>query len=120
MVSQQVEVSDDEQRYAKRSRLSSVAPSSTRQKERRSRHPEWWLLDGSVIIQIDDVMFRLHRSRLAQLSEYFSQRFKVPEYDSDVGIEEQLDQLDGLPVFKVRETTVSDFEELLTALDNAM
>jgi len=39
------------------------------------RHKRYWLLDGSVVLHIKDTMFKLHRSRLAQQSQYFTTLF---------------------------------------------
>lgn len=71
-------------------------------------------------------MFRLHRSRLVQLSSYFAHLFKtdvlMPDSASDGDIEnsEPLDKVGQCPVYKVNDVSVSDFEELLVAIDSAM
>jgi len=39
------------------------------------RHETFWHLDGSVVLCIDETMFKLHRSRLVQQSQYFAELF---------------------------------------------
>lgn len=121
--------SDDEQgRYAKRAKTtaSSTGPSRNKDLKRRTRHPKYWLLDGSVVVQIGDVMFRLHRSRLVQQSTYFAQLFSKglrhneDDGDSDVEQTDTFDFVDECPVYQLRNVLIEDFEELLVALDNAM
>ncbi len=38
----------------------------------RKRSENFWHLDGSVVVQVQNTLFRLHRSRLTQQSEYFA------------------------------------------------
>ncbi len=41
----------------------------------RKRSANFWHLDGSVVVQVQNTLFRLHRSRLMQQSDYFSALF---------------------------------------------
>jgi len=90
------------------------------------RHKTYWLLDGSVVLRIKDTMFKLHRSRLAQQSQYFATLFAERNDRGvlilDDGEEEivELDELDGCPVYRLERVSVKDFTRLLDALDNAM
>ncbi|RPD60475.1 hypothetical protein L227DRAFT_547400 [Lentinus tigrinus ALCF2SS1-6] len=80
----------------------------------RKRSANFWHLDGSVVVQVQNTLFRLHRSRLMQQSEYFSALFSGDGRDSGG---EEPDIVDSCPVYVVKGVSVLDFERLLTALD---
>lgn len=80
------------------------------------RHENFWHLDGNIIINIKNTHFKLHRSRLAEQSQYFSDLFQ--RKDGLIGMD--VEEMDGRPVYTVTHVSVKDFEVLLTALDNAM
>ncbi|KAI0086017.1 hypothetical protein BDY19DRAFT_1075426 [Irpex rosettiformis] len=108
---------EDDKRYAKRQKTHSAGPSHGKARKSRTRHPRYWFLDGSVVVQLEDIMFRLHRSRLASQSTYFQELFS-----SDLGAlgEDPFDFVEQYPVYPVKGVSVTDFEELLVALDNAI
>ncbi|KAL7284891.1 hypothetical protein ACG7TL_002205 [Trametes sanguinea] len=82
----------------------------------RKRSANFWHLDGSVVIQVQNTLFRLHRSRLAQQSEFFAGLFRNSDgRDSPALVEE--DTVDNCPVYVISGVSVLDFERLLTALD---
>jgi hypothetical protein len=110
---------EDEKRYVKRARTdrSSSTRSSGKVLKRRTRNDTYWFLDGSVVVQLGDIMFRLHRSRLANQSAYFEQLFSSTSGKNGVDL---FDFVDDCPVYPVHGVSVSDFEELLVAMDNAM
>ncbi|KAI0703484.1 hypothetical protein BC835DRAFT_1319183 [Cytidiella melzeri] len=117
------ESEEDDQRYAKRSRTSanSAGPSGGKAQKRRTRNRTYWFLDGSVVLQLEDQMFRLHRSRLANQSTYFQELFSAAPGDGGAENGGDLcDFIDKCPVFKVKGVSVADFEQLLMALDNAI
>ncbi|OBZ65021.1 hypothetical protein A0H81_14972 [Grifola frondosa] len=110
-----------------------------RRNSRRIRSAEFWHLDGSVIIQVQSTLFRLHRSRLAQQSTYFSSLFNgdiredIIDIDEDdkegnanhngsiqAGEFDQREMVDRCPVYKVSSVSVLDFQRLLTALDSGV
>jgi BTB/POZ domain-containing protein len=71
------------------------------------RHPDFWLYDGSVIIQVEKSQFKLHQSTLQKYSECFAATFRdEPSPDS-------------LPVYRVTgtDTTADDFAALLTVIE---
>jgi hypothetical protein len=76
------------------------------------KHPEFWALDGSVVLQVKKVLFRTSRSMLARKSPYFAGLFK-----SHRDVEESIA---GCPVFEVTEVEVVDFERLMGAMENGM
>lgn len=77
------------------------------------KHPKLWLPEGSVVIEVGNIQFRLHKSRLEQHSEYFTSLFTLKQHGES--------KLDGtLPLYFVHLTSASDFEALLFALEDAM
>ena len=77
------------------------------------RHPSHWYLDGSVIIQMQNILFKLHRSGLARKSTYFANLFanvlsSTPENKAYGG---PLIEVDG---------DAKDFAILLDAIDDTM
>ncbi|KAI1798087.1 hypothetical protein LXA43DRAFT_933938 [Ganoderma leucocontextum] len=104
-----------------------AAPASTKAKDKgkqkvalRKRSANFWHLDGSVVVQVQNTLFRLHRSRLAQQSEFFADLFAADGRSKemfDPDIIEERDIVDSCPVYQVKGVSVLDFERLLTALD---
>lgn len=94
----------------------------------RHRHQRFWHLDGSVVVQVEDVLFRLHRSRLVSESEYFAQLFGQRGEGDDDDDEESKDLdadreiIDRCPVYKIRDPHVTsrEFEKLLSAMEDAI
>ncbi|KAJ8456547.1 hypothetical protein ONZ51_g12060 [Trametes cubensis] len=91
-------------------------PSTSRAKAKaaappRKRSANFWHLDGSVVVQVQNTLFRLHRSRLAQQSDYFAKLFQ----NNDGSV--QQDIVDSCPVYVAKGVSVLDFERLLTAQD---
>ncbi|CAL1702984.1 unnamed protein product [Somion occarium] len=112
-----VEVLDDadQRRYTKRSRTAaSFSPSETIRPSpvlefKGSKHPEYWLLDGSVVIHMQGVLFKLHRSTLVNKSVYFKRMMA----ESAI-LDDRIRQYD------VPDVSVLDFERLLKALDSGV
>ncbi|VDC03650.1 unnamed protein product [Peniophora sp. CBMAI 1063] len=81
-------------------------------------HERFWFDDGSVVVQVEDVLFRLHKSLLSAQSSYFRDLFagqisQPTDYDAGSG--------DTLPLYVLPEgdlkiTSVYDVEELLDVL----
>ncbi|KAI0322560.1 hypothetical protein OF83DRAFT_649106 [Amylostereum chailletii] len=99
------------------------------QKTHARRHPVFWNLDGSVVIQTGDVMFKLHRSRLVKQSNFFAALFdrKGKQVAKGDGSQIELDETemvepemldDGCPLYRVSRVSSEDFEQLLTVLDD--
>lgn len=91
------------------------SPPAKRVKTKRmpKRHETYWLLDGTVVIQIHNMQFRLHRSRLARQSGFFNRLFDDGEDAVD-------GHVDGYALYIVRDVLIKDMEVLLDAMDNAM
>ncbi|KAI8989213.1 hypothetical protein BD414DRAFT_577903 [Trametes punicea] len=86
----------------------------------RRRSDNFWHLDGSVDIQVQNKLFRLHRSRLAQQSEYFAALFRRSNGSKTSPVLVEHDFVDSCPVYVVRGVSVLDFERLLAALDSGI
>ncbi len=91
---------------------------SVRENQRRIRHPTFWAQDGNVILDIDGVLFKLYRVRLAQASQYFTQEFG--ELDTGAGEGSASVTYDGCVVVSVSGVSPGDFEQLLIALDSGL
>lgn len=98
---------------AKRPRVNGPSPSDFVVLNERRKHPEFWDLDGTVILQVDDVLFRVMRSALSKASPWFQRLFS-----------EELDHLEimaGCPVYVVEEDfSHLDFANLLRGLENGL
>lgn len=75
---------------------------------KETKHHEYWLLDGSVIVCVQKTLFKLHRSTLVNKSEYFKRLISGPQ---------AMPGNDGIPRINVRDVSVLDFERLLKAID---
>ncbi|KAI0738006.1 hypothetical protein C8Q80DRAFT_1114211 [Daedaleopsis nitida] len=106
-----------------------VPPSTQKDKGKqkaviRKRSANFWHLDGSVVVQVRTTLFRLHRSRLAQQSEYFGALFREDEKyvvcacveSANLSADEK-HVVDSCPVYVAKGVSVLDFERLLAALD---
>ena len=101
-------------RSAKRPRVNeSHTPNSPVVLNDRRKHPEFWDLDGTVILQVDDVLFRVMRSTLSKASPWFQHLFS-----------EGLDHLEimaGCPVYTIEEDfSYLDFANLLRGLEKGL
>lgn len=68
-----------------------------------------WYDDGSLVLQVQQTQFRVHRSLLCQHSEIFADMFQV----SQPGPEDEL--VDGCPVVDLPDNA-EDWQHVLTAL----
>ncbi|KAL1717020.1 hypothetical protein EV715DRAFT_204228 [Schizophyllum commune] len=94
-----------------------------------TKHERFWLLDGNIMVQIGDIRFKLHRSRLASQSPWFEALFEKraggdPKVDEDGPDLEKIvfEDEDGMDIIYLDSTEVKadDFTELLTAMDDAI
>ncbi|KDQ17856.1 hypothetical protein BOTBODRAFT_171570 [Botryobasidium botryosum FD-172 SS1] len=77
------------------------------------RHPEYYFHDGSVIILVEDTLFKVHRSMLVKDSSIFGSMFSLPPPESNGKQFEG--QSDDNPLVLQGETAVR-FERLLWSL----
>ncbi|PPQ92807.1 hypothetical protein CVT25_004065 [Psilocybe cyanescens] len=73
-----------------------------------SRHPEFWLYDGSIVLSVQNTLFRVHQTILANHSEIFSDLFTVPQPRGEL-------TLDGCHMVHLQDSE-KDFEDLLKAV----
>jgi hypothetical protein len=78
--------------------------------EKLRKHERFWLPDGNVVIELDDIRFRVHRSWLAQHSKRIAA--SLPSKSKDGGQFEKI-TLDFRGKLKAK-----DFETLLLLYDN--
>lgn len=79
------------------------------QLDHRQKHPEHWDVQGNVIIQVEETLFRVHGPSLSRHSEQMNQLFGTC-----------VEFLGGVPVHIVRGPSAKDFELLLEAIENPM
>ncbi|KAG6917944.1 hypothetical protein DXG01_000382 [Tephrocybe rancida] len=81
------------------------------------KHQLYWHLDGNVLVRLEGICFRLHRSILARQSTWFEDRFnqgeEAPEYapgDND------------LPLYDLSHMDIAakDFEEVIRASEDTL
>ena len=79
----------------------------------RTKHPEFWDLDGNVVLQVDNILFRVTRSTLSKASPWFQRLFSE---ESD-----HLETIAGCPLYTIEEDfSHNDFANLLRGLENGM
>ena len=72
------------------------------------RHPDLWLDDGSIVLQAETTLFRVHRTTLSTHSTVFSDMFGIPQPPDQ-------DAIEGCTVIQLPDTR-EDTEFLLRAL----
>ena len=71
--------------------------------------------DGNVILDVDGVLFKLYRVRLAQASQYFSREFAELDGEGSASV-----TYEGCVVVPVSGISPGDMEQLLIALDSGL
>jgi len=77
-----------------------------------TRHPDLWYDDGSIVLNAETTLFRVHRTTLSAHSTVFSDMFSVPQPPDEEAIE-------GCRVIRLPDMA-SDMEFLLRALTNPL
>lgn len=73
-----------------------------------TRHQEFWFYDGSIILSVQETLFRVHQTILSTHSDVFADLFTVPQPDGEYMIE-------GCHVVILHDDA-KDFEDLLRAV----
>ncbi|KIM42349.1 hypothetical protein M413DRAFT_444773 [Hebeloma cylindrosporum] len=73
-----------------------------------TRHPEFWFYDGSIVLSVQETLFRVHQTILSTHSDIFADLFTVPQPDGEYVIE-------GCHVVILHDDA-KDFEDLLRAV----
>ncbi|KAJ6576994.1 hypothetical protein DFH09DRAFT_914193 [Mycena vulgaris] len=93
-----------------------------------AKHSRFWALDGNVILQFGAVGFKVHRSRLSTQSVWFEKLFELragreeplEPHEQDIK-DVVVEDLDGCDVYHMDPIgSMSDFEALLTAMEDAI
>ncbi|KAI5896085.1 uncharacterized protein SCHCODRAFT_02614006 [Schizophyllum commune H4-8] len=95
---------DNSERAAKRQRTEDPPELSA-----AKRHGKHWCRDGSVVLHVEDTLFRVHQSTLERLSEAFKDLFTVPPPEGEA-------LLDGCPLVRLEGDSSADWETLLDAI----
>jgi len=92
---------------------SSVPPPPS---EHRVKHADLWFCDGSVVLQAESVLFRVHKSQLSRRSVIFSDMFTLPQPPVITTHATLADETyEGCPVIKLHDSA-EDVANLLLAL----
>ena len=106
---------------------SSGALRDTRTENPYVYHSSLWFVDGSVILQAEQTLFRVHMSQLSRHSVFFRDLFSLPQpphiaLELDTSPQNGLHfpasnqrYMDGCPLLEVQDSA-EDFTHLLTAL----
>ena len=82
----------------------------------RSRHADLWFCDGSVVLQAEATLFRVHMSQLSRRSTVFSDMFTLPQPPVMTTHATLVDETyEGCPVVRLHDLA-DDVENLLLAL----
>jgi hypothetical protein len=74
------------------------------------RHPDFWLRDGSIVVCVQHVQFKVHQTILATHSEIFADLFDLPQPEAGDD-----DTMEGCRVVHLQDSP-EDFEDLLKAI----
>ncbi|KAF8142000.1 hypothetical protein EV363DRAFT_41413 [Boletus edulis] len=81
------------------------------------RHPDLWFSDGSIVLQAENTLFRVHKSLLARHSGFFHDLFTLPQPEVDTKLlsVQSSGDIEGCPVLRLHDAP-EDVANLLTAL----
>jgi hypothetical protein len=80
------------------------------------KHTDLWFCDGSVILQADTTLFRVHKSQLSRRSIIFADMFTLPQPAVTTTHATLADETyEGCPIVKLHDSAV-DVANLLLAL----
>ncbi|KAG6896950.1 hypothetical protein C0992_005105 [Termitomyces sp. T32_za158] len=78
-----------------------------------SRSPDFWLHDGSVVLSVENTLFRVHQTILVNHSQVFADLFSLPQPNSPEGEDEVIE---GCRVIILSDDSAADFGDLLGAI----
>jgi hypothetical protein len=79
------------------------------------KHADLWFCDGSVILQADSTLFRVHKSQLSRRSVIFSDMFTLPQPVTTTHATLADETYEGCPNVKLHDSA-EDVANLLLAL----
>ncbi|KAF7322122.1 Zn-dependent hydrolase oxidoreductase family [Mycena kentingensis (nom. inval.)] len=80
-----------------------------------TRSPEFWYHDGSIVLLLDDQMFRVHQTVLAAHSEVFAGLFTLPQPAPAPSASAKGEMIEGCHVVQLHDSA-ADFADLLKAI----
>ncbi|KAJ7167845.1 hypothetical protein C8R46DRAFT_898427, partial [Mycena filopes] len=98
----------------------SPPPKRSRTATPAHKHQAHWALDGSIVIQIEDTKFKLHKSHLVKHSPWFSGLFDGQKVEGGRYVELEEDDSTPMYTLSLPTLTAKDFARLLDAFDNAI
>ena len=85
-----------------------------------TRHPDFWFHDGSIILQVETKLFKIHQTILANHSEIFAGLFDMPPPPPSPPLGSETDSgdqvLEGCRVIVLSGDSEKDMEDLLRAV----
>ncbi|KAG5732407.1 hypothetical protein E4T56_gene11320 [Termitomyces sp. T112] len=78
-----------------------------------SRSADFWLHDGSIILSVENTLFRVHQTILVNHSQVFADLFSLPQPNAADGGDETIE---GCRVVVLADDSAADFEDLLGAI----
>jgi len=94
----------------------SPSPSTSPQpSHQQTRHPDFWLYDGSIVLSVQNTLFRVHQTILAKHSEVFADLFTVPQPPFSISGEDDDAVMEGCHVVEMHDFA-ADFTDLLHAI----
>ncbi|KAF9055572.1 hypothetical protein BJ165DRAFT_1398399 [Panaeolus papilionaceus] len=82
----------------------------------QSCHPYFWFSDGSIVLSVQTMLFKVHRSTLATHSEMFADMFNVGHQGLEGQSEDEDEWFDGCRVVKLFDDSSEDWVDLLSAI----
>ena len=84
-----------------------------------TRHTEFWLHDGSIVLCVQETLFRVHQTILANHSEVFADLFRLPQplegEEAEMEGGDGMHKIEGCHVVHLQDD-VDDFVDLLKAI----
>ncbi|KAJ8073278.1 hypothetical protein PM082_020150 [Marasmius tenuissimus] len=78
---------------------------------KHTKHHKFWFYDGSVVLNVENTLFRVHKSILSAHCEVFETLFTIPQQAS---LNEE--RIEGCPVVRLAGDKADDMNDLLSAL----
>ncbi|KAF9261798.1 hypothetical protein L218DRAFT_961030 [Marasmius fiardii PR-910] len=78
---------------------------------KHTKHPKFWFYDGSIVLNVENVLFRVHRTILATHCEVFETLFSIPQ---EASMKEE--KIEECAVVNLAGDKAEDMNDLLHAL----
>ncbi|KAL0062935.1 hypothetical protein AAF712_010156 [Marasmius tenuissimus] len=78
---------------------------------KHTKHHKFWFYDGSVVLNVESTLFRVHKAILSAHCEVFETLFSIPQLAS---LKEE--RIEGCPVVRLAGDKPGDMNDLLSAL----